>query len=86
MRTIWKFAINEPCFALTLSHSWLPVLAGRQGLGTYLWIEHDPDAPGREFRFQIVGTGHPVPTGAVWQKSWQDGQFVWHLYWLEDLT
>ena len=46
------------------------------------WAEHDPDAPEYPAAFQVVGTGHPLPDGAVYVGTCprtREG-IAWHLY------
>ena len=46
------------------------------------WAEHDMDAPEYPAAFQVVGTGHPLPDGALYVGTaprTREG-LVWHLY------
>lgn len=43
------------------------------------WAVHDDDASPRCRHFQIVGTGHPLPEGAVHRGTVKAPPFVWHL-------
>lgn len=50
-----------------------------------LWVEQWLPEEGEEFRtekvvFEIFGTGHHIPVGALHIGSVIDGAFVWHLY------
>jgi hypothetical protein len=45
-----------------------------------LWAHVDPDAPFRNRQVQVFGTGHPIPDGAKYIDSCDDGPFVWHAF------
>lgn len=49
------------------------------------WAVSDETVPPRKRTFQVVGTGHPLPTGARWRgtTSRTPGGLVWHLVELE---
>lgn len=87
MTTIWKFPIEKGQFELSLSADAQVVHVGMQGEEAFVWIEHDPDAHRAPFEFKVFGTGWEIPE--EWANrmtcrhggTWQDGQFVWHLYW-----
>jgi hypothetical protein len=66
----------------------LHVEADRVGVGPQaqhtvdVWYEHDDDAQPVQRELVAVGTGHPLPDGALYRGSTartEDG-FVWHLY------
>ena len=45
------------------------------------WAEHVMDAPEYPATFQVVGTGHPVPDGALYVGTCPRVHgLVWHLY------
>lgn len=88
MGTIWKFPIDMDGFVLTLSSNARVVHVAMQGDQPCVWIQHHPEA-GEQLKreFRVFGTGHPIPNEWCWNVdaghvgSWQDGPFVWHLYW-----
>lgn len=60
-------------------------VAAIRSAGAYaveFWAEHDDDAPERSRRFQVFGTGHPLPDGASWAGTCprMANGLVWHLY------
>lgn len=45
------------------------------------WAEHADDAPKTARRFQVFGTGHPLPANARWVGTCpRVSGLVWHLY------
>lgn len=45
------------------------------------WAESDPDDEPRDYRFIVVGTGHPIPEGTVYVGTTAaEYGVVWHLY------
>ena len=47
------------------------------------WAEHTAGAPKIARRFQVFGTGHPLPQGARWVGTCPRDRLsgiVWHLY------
>jgi hypothetical protein len=83
--TIWKFEINvtdeftlempgEPVFLDVQMQSQRPVL----------WAIVQSDAPKKEHRFRVFGTGNPIPseliTSLQYINSFQESIFVWHLF------
>jgi hypothetical protein len=53
-----------------------------------LWAVVNPDAPVTTRRFQIAGTGHPIKKGPrrhVGTFLTRGGDFVWHLFEMEDV-
>lgn len=79
MRTIWKYPIGES-FTLSMPTGARVVHAERQGQTLCLWAEVETTAAPAERTFEVVGTGHPIPAGAVHVHTWQDPPYVWHLY------
>lgn len=86
-RRIYKYPVRlngyPHDFELPVGHPILHV--GMQYDVSYLedvvcfWMVDDPDAPKMTRRFEVVGTGHALPTGGEPRGSVQHGQFVWHL-------
>ena len=93
MTTIWKYPVPiSETFTLSIPEGAIFVAFQLQGneLGVppdpYLWVEVNSEAPKREFRFFIVGTGHEIPSTAKHHLGTiQAGPFVWHLYCAEFL-
>jgi hypothetical protein len=60
------------------------LLVERQHTGFLaIWVEVDADNPPPRLpsNFKIVGTGHQeIKPNDLHVTSWQDGMFVWHLY------
>lgn len=83
MRTIYKYALLlTGSQTLLLPSSAKPLSVQLQGEQLCLWAEvGDEWNPGKEVVISIVGTGHPIPPGAVnYLGTVQQGQFVWHVY------
>jgi hypothetical protein len=74
-------------FVLELPREWKPVLVEmREGVAT-LWAEvprdtvfSDLHSPTKPVQFKVFGTGHAIAPNFKHAGSWQDGSFVWHLY------
>jgi hypothetical protein len=45
-----------------------------------IWALVDPAAKEEHRRFYIFGTGHDIPDGLLCWGSFQQGEFVWHLF------
>lgn len=83
MRTIYKYPLLlTDSQILHLPSSAKPLSAQLQGDQLCLWAEvEDEWNPGKEVVISIVGTGHPIPPGAVnYLGTVQQGPFVWHVY------
>jgi hypothetical protein len=81
MTTIWKFRVDlSDWFDLTMPTGATPLTLQMQAGEPHLWAEVNPDAPLETVRFRVVGTGHPVPADTRYVGTWQQDQFVWHLY------
>lgn len=83
MRTIYKY----PLLLTDSQIMWLPLSAKPlsvqlQGEQLCLWAEVNAGSSGqKQVVISIVGTGHPIPPGAVnYLGTVQQGQFVWHVY------
>jgi hypothetical protein len=81
MRTIFKYPV--PVDDLMHTHS-IPAgsvvcYVGQQGCPC-IWIEVDTSMDRVERRFQIFGTGHPVPDGFIYVGTALDEPFVWHVF------
>ena len=77
MRTIWKYEI-KPQIEMPEGSEIIHV-ENQNGVPT-LWALVCPNALPVQRSFSIRGTGHPVDSILHHLKSWQDGQFVWHLF------
>lgn len=86
VKAIWKFAIpfiyDVLSFEMPRGSQGLTVQVQR-GIPT-LWALVDPNAPKTTHEFRIVGTGRMFdPSGMRYVGTFQDGNFVWHVYQLE---
>ncbi len=83
MRTIWKFKIpleDEPMVSMPEGAEVLHV--GVQGGALVAWASVDTRAKPTPHRFQVVGTGDPLPDRLGFHAgSAQMGRFVWHVFW-----
>lgn len=89
MRTVYKFVlgINQENWALIEAPGLDDiVLAGSQGTGFpsdhwVVWAECDTDLPVARKKVYVIGTGHErPPEPAQHAMSYQDGEFIWHIY------
>lgn len=84
MRTVYKYPLElTDSQILHLPSSAKPLSVQLQGNQLCLWA----DVPAGQFVVEkevvitIVGTGHPIPPGAVnYLGTVQQGPFVWHVY------
>lgn len=92
MKTIWKYRFRVEDFTaeidgtpvyrfeMPLTPRPISVLVDEDGIPA-LYCEVYDDGEHQTHAFAIVGTGRLLP---VWTRnyvaSWQDGEFVWHLY------
>lgn len=87
----YEVTINDQPQGFSLSDNPRHVAAAQIGVGydaqriVEFWAESDPELSGTTTRriFQVFGTGHPLPAGAMWwgttdRKRPRD--YVWHLY------
>ncbi len=82
MRTVHKFPIvyGHPCRIdnlRRLCHAGLDP-SGAPCLWADVWFEEGDKGVTREF--EVFGTGHPVPPDRVFEASFVDGPFVWHVF------
>lgn len=83
MRTVHKYKIhlaNDHTVCLLPPEACVVRFAGQHG-ELFMWAELDTTATAQGRRFQVIGTGHEVPGGAVHRGSCAMGEaLVWHLY------
>ena len=78
MKTIYKYLLDE---TLDLPTDTKVVRVGVQDNRSYIWIELDPFAiPIFPRTYKIFGTGYDIPDTAIWQGTFEEGQFIWHVY------
>lgn len=90
--TIWKFPLaftvgnGDPPCDVQMPVGAEIVRLGMQGLThgqarltPTLWALCDDEVAQEQRRFQVVGTGHPLPDGAAYIGSWDAAPFVWHV-------
>lgn len=83
MRTIYKYPLDlTDSQKLSLPVTAKPRSVQLQGDQLCLWAEIYTEVDGlKSVVISIVGTGHPIPPGAVhYLGTVQQGQFVWHVY------
>jgi hypothetical protein len=82
MRAIWKFPlvwggsqdVEMPKGATVLT-------VQKQGMVATIWAIVDPLAAKERRTFKVMGTGWQFdPDGLHYLATWQDGEFVWHLF------
>lgn len=84
----YEVEVNDEPQTLDVQGSVLHVAAIREkgeAIGTHkveFWAEGDPNKRGEQRTFQVFGTGHQIPDGAVWRGTADrtpEG-LVWHLF------
>lgn len=85
MRTIYKYPLQlTESQVLSLPSSAKPLSVQLQGDQLCLWADVPPSGRfvvEKEVVISVVGTGHPIPPGAVnYLGTVQQGNFVWHIY------
>lgn len=81
MKNIYKYRIDFIGSTILLpTNARVKRVAVQEG-AICLWIEHDLDK-GTKFgrRYQVFATGVDIPDSAIWQGTFFDGPFVWHVY------
>ena len=81
MKNIYKYKITFIDSIIDLPTNAVVVKAGAQDGWVCLWVEHDLNN-GTHFtrRYQVFATGADIPDSAIWQDTFFDGPFVWHVY------
>ena len=66
----------------TLTGDPVAVAATADSRGVEFWAEYDEQFGKSDRAFQVFGTGHPIPDGAVWVGTCPrtDLGLVWHLF------
>ena len=83
MKSIYRYEVPVDDGVCVIALSDPPAHVGCRHFATVeFWALHDPDAKVRNYRFRVVGTGHPLPDDMV--KYWgtavaPGGNLVWHL-------
>jgi hypothetical protein len=83
MRTIYKYPLETGQFndvSIRLPEGATIRRVAIQHNTPTLWAEIDTEAKLVVRHLRVHGTGHPIPAGAVYVGTWDDGPFVWHLY------
>lgn len=86
MRSIWKFplgvALDDKAAEVTMPEgAQIAHFGVVPGVGEpTVWALVDSDNPPEVRRFQIFGTGHPLPRGARHVGTYFDEPFVWHVF------
>lgn len=84
MRSIWKFplgvALDDKAAEVTMPEGAQVAHFGLQDGSPTVWALVDSDNPPEPRRFQIFGTGHPLPRGCRHVGTYGDGPFVWHVF------
>ena len=83
-RTVYRYTIpvDDQSHVIRLTGDPLHVANGATLDEVEFWAEHDDEALEYPAAFQVVGTGQPLPEGAVYAGSaprTREG-LVWHLY------
>ena len=79
MKNIFKYPISNNSILLPTNATVVKV--GIQDGSAFVWIEHDlTQIPKYPRNYKIFGTGHDIPDSAIWQGTFFDAPFVWHVY------
>jgi len=84
MKTIYKYPVSlTDEFILDLPKDAKILTVQMQHGKPQLWVLVDPENYTVERKFRLAGTGHSVPTGAIWYiNTFQldNGSLVFHLF------
>lgn len=77
----WTFPIADR-FSLPMPNGARVLTAQMQRDEPCIWAEVNQEARHVPRHFRVVGTGNPIPAGVAltYVTTFQQGQFVWHLY------
>lgn len=78
-KVIWKFAVGRG-LNMPLGAKIVHVAKQKKDGQLCLWAIVDQTKDAEFRRFEIVGTGHPIPYGGVHVGTWFDADLVWHLF------
>lgn len=85
MRAVHKYPLNMDEFPIIRTHQdMIPFYVGNQHDQLTLWGSVDTLKPIVYRKLQIVGTGHPAPDEVDYIGSVIMGDFVWHVYDVEE--
>ena len=81
-KVVWKYILKPTDEGQTLM---LPekaelLAAAQRPEGVCIWFEVYPDQNIKGRRFEVYGTGHPIPERAVYCGTVFDTVLVWHIY------
>ena len=80
-RTIWKYTLPAPNNLVAIPGVDAQILSVQmQGDWPRMWVLVDPNAEKHERAFIVVGTGHQVPSDAIYCGTFQDDVFVGHVF------
>jgi len=80
MTTIWKYTLQiDDGEMIDMPRGARPLAVQVQAGDMCLWAAVDSRAPLVRHKFNIGGTGHPLPDGE-YIGSVQDGPYVWHIF------
>lgn len=84
MRKIYKYPIEiKDINVVSMPYDAEVLTVQMQGNIPTIWAMVDPDSrPYIERRFQIIGTGHPIPDDfkGEYITTFQESIFVWHIF------
>lgn len=86
MKVIWKFAFagefNGVTLYANLGKGAEVVHVGVDPGSGYpaIWIMHDPNKEQQQLKFQLIGTGTPIPDGLEHVGSVIISPYVWHVF------
>ena len=86
MRTIWKYELKSGSQEIAMPKGAVVLALQTQKGNPCLWAEVDPKERLELRMFEMVETGHPIPTDMGVERRYvgtfqvKDGDFVFHVY------
>jgi len=84
MKKVFKYKLEGVITHLKVSADHDIVHVGEQRGDYFAWVEVDETQTKKDalvdLILYVVGTGQPIPPNSSHHQSFQDGNFVWHIY------
>ena len=78
-RVVYKYTASDT--TITVPKNTNIIHAGLQDDKLCIWAEVNPEELNdTRVTVDIVGTGHPIPSGTIHVGTFFQGPFVWHVY------
>lgn len=76
MKVVYKYSVNTEMFPI--GHEVVKV--GIQDDAVMLWCLVDPKARLGHSKYQVFGTGQPIPDGSLYIGTAFEWPWVWHVF------